>query len=194
MASSRRNEVAEASKQGAADETMSDIVAGCQGGDRDAQRQLFERCQLDVYHLMVRMVGEQNAADLTQQTFVKVFRAIGQFAGQSRFETWLYRVATNEALQYVRRSKNRKTHTIEHDPTDEKQDHRQTAENREILEVALDRLDPQLRSIFLLREVNGLSYEQISEVAQIPAGTVGSRLNRARRDLQQHLRDLGWEP
>lgn len=192
MTSSRRNEVAEASK--ASDETINDVVAACQRGDRDAQRRLFEQCQLDVYHLMVRMVGEQEADDLTQQTFVKVFRAIGQFAGQSRFQTWLYRVATNEALQHLRRSKGRKTHSIEHDPTEHRQDHRQTAENKEILEVALERLEPQLRSIFLLREVSALSYEQISEVTQIPAGTVGSRLNRARRDLQQHLRDLGWEP
>lgn len=192
MTLSRRNEVAEASKVG--DETNNDIVVACQSGDRDAQRRLFEQCQRDVYHLMARMVGEQDAADLTQLTFLKVFRGISQFAGQSRFQTWLYRVATNEALQHLRRSKIRKTQNIEHDPADDKQDHRRAAENREILEMALDRLEPQLRSMFLLREVNGLSYEQISEIAEIPSGTVGSRLNRARRDLQLHLHDLGWEP
>jgi len=194
MTSSRRNEVAEASNSDVPGETIDSIVAACQSGDREAQRSLFERCQQIVYHLMVRMVGEQDAADLTQQTFVKVFRVIDQFAGESQFETWLYRVATNEALQHLRRSKRRQTYAIEHEITEDKQDHQETVENKEILEVALDRLEPQLRSMFLLRELNGLSYEQISEVAQIPAGTVGSRLNRARRDLQQHLRELGWEP
>lgn len=190
----RRNEVAQASNSSTGNEKISELVAACQRGDREAQRKLFEQHHGDVYRLMVRMVGQQDAGDLTQQTFVKVFRVISQFTGKSRFETWLFRVATNEALQHLRRNKRRATRPIEHEPSDDRQNHQQAAENREMLEVALERLDPELRSIFLLRELNGLSYDEISEIAQIPSGTVGSRLNRARRDLQQHLRDLGWKP
>jgi RNA polymerase sigma-70 factor (ECF subfamily) len=68
------------------------------------------------------------------------------------------------------------------------------AEHKELLEKALARIDPELRAIFLLREVEELSYREIAEALNIPAGTVGSRLNRARHELQQHLKDLGWEP
>ena len=67
-------------------------------------------------------------------------------------------------------------------------------EHKELLEAALSRVEPELLSIFVLREVQGLSYREIAEVMEIPEGTVGSRLNRARRELQQQLADLGWEP
>ncbi|MCA9038484.1 MAG: sigma-70 family RNA polymerase sigma factor, partial [Planctomycetaceae bacterium] len=63
----------------------------------------------------------------------------------------------------------------------------------ELLEQALQQLDPELRSVFVLKEVESLSYREIAQVMDIPEGTVGSRLNRARRELQQHLADLGWE-
>jgi RNA polymerase sigma-70 factor (ECF subfamily) len=67
-------------------------------------------------------------------------------------------------------------------------------EHKELLEQALARIEPDLRSIFVLREVEELSYREIAEAIEIPEGTVGSRLNRARRELQQHLAELGWEP
>ena len=67
-------------------------------------------------------------------------------------------------------------------------------ERKEILRIALSRIQPQLRAVFVLREVDGLSYREIADAVDIPEGTVGSRLNRARRELQQHLAALGWEP
>jgi RNA polymerase sigma-70 factor (ECF subfamily) len=67
-------------------------------------------------------------------------------------------------------------------------------DDKELLEQGLGKLVPELRSAFLLREVEGLSYNEIAEALQIPEGTVGSRLNRARRELKQHLIELGWEP
>ena len=67
-------------------------------------------------------------------------------------------------------------------------------ERKELMEQALARLDPELRSIFLLREVEELSYQEIAETLDIPEGTVGSRLNRARRELRGHVVELGWEP
>jgi RNA polymerase sigma-70 factor (ECF subfamily) len=83
-------------------------------------------------------------------------------------------------------------HALEWEPMDES-NHGEDSERKELLEQALSRIEPELRTIFLLREVEGLSYRDIAEALQIPEGTVGSRLNRARRELQQHLSELGFE-
>lgn len=143
---------------------------------------------------MVRMVGSDDAADLTQQVFLQAFGKIDQFAGRSKFETWLYRLAVNEALQHLRKGKRWKFQTLSRDPESHQTSAGDSYEYRELLEQALTRLDPELRSLFVLRSVEELSYREIAETIEIPEGTVGSRLNRARRELQQHLTDLGWEP
>lgn len=194
---SRRNSLAAASNRADNEQRISAVaaaVAGCQRGDRAAQRTLYELCRHQVYRLAARIVGEQDAADVTQQALLQVFRRIGQFAGRSSFDTWLYRLTTNEALQHLRRKKRWTGSDLPYEPMDEAPGHRRTVEQKELLEQALARIDPQLRAIFVLREVEELSYREIAESLDIPEGTVGSRLNRARHELQQHLQDLGWEP
>jgi RNA polymerase sigma-70 factor (ECF subfamily) len=138
------------------------------------------------------MVGLQDATDVTQQVFLQVFRSIGQFNGRSRFETWLYRLVVNESLQHQRRSRRWKYHALDKEPMDESY-RSGDAEHKELLDLVLARIEPELRSIFLLREVEGLSYREIAKVLRIVEGTVGSRLNRARRDLRQQLLELGFE-
>ncbi len=171
-----------------------EIVAACQQGDPAAQRRLYDASHQNVYRLVVRMVGVQDAADVTQQVFLQAFRKIGQFSGRSQFGTWVYRVAVNESLQYLRKSKRSRMQSLEQEPTDRSPDGHKKIENQELLEQALAQLEPGLRSTFLLREVEGLSYGDIARAIEIPEGTVGSRLNRARRELKQHLVELGWEP
>ena len=136
------------------------------------------------------MVGLQDAADVTQHVFLQAFRSLDQFSGRSRFETWLYRLAVNESLQHLRRNRRWRYHALDWEPMDESH-HGEDAERKELLEQCFARIDPELRSIFLLREVEGLSYHDIAEALQIPKGTVGSRLNRARRELRQILSELG---
>jgi len=170
------------------------VVSGCRIGERRAQRRLYELSHRHVYRLMVRMVGLQDAADVTQQVYLQVFRKIDQFAGHSKFETWLYRLATNEALQYLRKGQRWKFQTLAQEPMNHDEPQAERQEQKELLDRALSRVEPELRLVFLLREVEGLSYGEISAAIDIPGGTVGSRLNRARRELQQHLTDLGWEP
>ncbi len=170
------------------------VVKRCQEGDRDAQKQLYESCHLKVFQLMVRMVGQQDAADLTQQVFLNLFRKIGQFEGRSAFETWLYRLASNEALQHLRKQNRRKIESLPFEPTSRGNEGNEPLEQRELLQEALAQVDADLRLIFLLREMEGLSYREIAEAANVPEGTVGSRLNRVRRELKKHLADLGWEP
>ena len=171
---------------------LADVVQRCKSGHRSAQQELYEACQQDVYGLMVRMVGRQDAADVTQQVFMQVFRKIDQFQGQSKFKTWLYRLAVNESLHHLRKNK-RKQQALIHDPLDERPSLARQREAKDVLETALERLEPLLRSIFLLKESQGLSYREIAEATDIPEGTVGSRLNRARRQLREHLIELVWE-
>lgn len=175
------------------DAVVESLIAGCRRNDRQAQRGLYERYQQRIFLLMLRMTGVDDAADVTQRVFLQVFRRIGQFAGRARFDTWLYRVATNEALQHIRRRGRRPMGQLRVEPQDDRPDRRERLEQRELLERSLERLDPELRSIFLLRELEELSYREIAAALKIPEGTVGSRLNRARGELRQHLVELGWE-
>jgi RNA polymerase sigma-70 factor (ECF subfamily) len=169
------------------------LAAGCQRQDRDAQRRLYEACSSRVFRLAGRMVGRQDAPDVVQEVFLKVFSTIGQFAGHSRFDTWLYRVTANECLQFLRRTKRRTCQPLAVEPRDRDSATRVQTPETELLAKALDRLDPQLRCIFLLREIEALSYHKIAAALAIPEGTVGSRLNRARTELKQSLLELGWE-
>lgn len=187
------NQVSGQSEQTLSTEVEAGLLARCLQGDKRAQQRLYEMTIQLVYRLMVRLVGLQEAADLTQQVYLKLFSKLDQFSGKSRFETWLYRLATNEALQFLRKNKNRKTITLMGDPVNQDQSESERDEQRELLEVAMERIDPELRSIFMLREVEKMSYREIAEIMGIPEGTVGSRLTRARRELQTHLLELGWE-
>jgi len=171
-----------------------EVVAACQQGEPVAQRRLYEASHQNVYRLVVRMVGVQSAADVTQQVFLQVFRKISQFSGRSQFGTWIYRVAVNESLQHLRKSKRLQMQRIEQEPVDRSPNKHENIDNKELLEQALAQLEPELRSTFLLREIEGLSYDEIARALEIPEGTVGSRLNRARRELKQHLVESGLEP
>ena len=134
---------------------------------------------------MVRMVGLQDAADVTQQVFLQVFRKIGQFAGHAKFETWLYRLATNEALQHLRKGKRWKFQTLSSEPVShDKPD----GEHKELLEKSLSRVEPELRLIFVLREVDELSYREIAGVVGCPESTARSRMNLAINRLRTGLR------
>ena len=198
-ASSRRTSPLSASNSetGAAswtEQEAAEVVEACKNGDPFAQRRLYEESHQNVYRLAVRMVGIQDAADVTQQVFLQAFRKISQFSGKSQFGTWIYRVAVNESLQYLRKAKRSKMQVLEQEPIDRSPNGNDNIGNKELLEQALAQLEPDLRSTFLLRETEGLSYDAIATALDIPEGTVGSRLNRARRELKQYLTELGWEP
>ncbi len=172
---------------------FAEVLRGCCAGDRVAQRQLYELQQDSVHQLAARMVGREEAPDLVQQIFLQLFRKVGQFEGHSKFETWLYRLAMNEALQHLRKKKRWRFSSLISEPASSYRSKTEGFEDREMLEAALARLEPELRAVFILKELEELSYRDIAASVGIPEGTVGSRLNRARRELQRHLADLGWE-
>jgi len=164
------------------------VIAGCRARDRSMQRELYDRCHDKAFRLCARMVGRQDAADVCQQTLLKVYQSIDQFKGRSQFMTWLFRIAVNECLQHRRKAiRGRTVNLADYEPPDRAAAATQRSQDRELLEVALSRLDPELRCAFLLREVEQLSYAQIAQTMQLPDGTVASRLSRARRRLLQIL-------
>lgn len=173
--------------------SLAQIVTACQQGDRGAQRELYDRCSPKIFRLVVRMVGIQEADDLAQEIFLQNYRTIHQFSECSGFETWLYRLATNECLQFLRYEKRHPSERLLFEPIDRSAGHTSALQSRELLDRGLQRLDPELRAVFLLREVEGLDYRELAETLKIPEGTVASRLNRARSQLKEYLLELGWE-
>lgn len=182
----------EASHGNSADDSIDvPTVQAAAAGDRRAMRDVYEATSDRVFRLMVRMVGIQDADDLTQHVYVRAFSKLNQFSGDSKFETWLYRLATNEALQHLRREKHRRTKELIVEPEMEATDQVEQDERVAMVRQALDQLDPELRAIFTLKEESGLSYQEIAQTLDIPEGTVGSRLTRARRELRRLVEDRG---
>ena len=169
-----------------------ETIRRASSGDRTSQQLIYERLSGQVGSLVRRMVGQDAAEDVTQDVFIHVFDKLHTYSSASSFSTWVYRVAVNDALQYLRREKRRTTVDLDESALVGKAS-RQELDTRDLVEVALSRMDDQLRVVLELKEVEKLPYEQIAEIVGIPVGTVGSRLNKARRELREHLLRLGWE-
>jgi RNA polymerase sigma-70 factor (ECF subfamily) len=160
-------------------------------GDREAQRLIYESLAGAIGRLVSRVVDSSDVDDVTQDIFLHVFRTLGAFRFESQFSTWVYRLAVNDALQHLRRKERRPLVCLEgleisgQSPVSQ-------IETTELLTRALSKLDPEARLLLHLREEQEESYARIAEILRIPEGTVGSRLNRARRELRVELLALGW--
>jgi RNA polymerase sigma-70 factor (ECF subfamily) len=171
------------------------VIEACQLGDRDAFRLLFESYKDRVFSIAVYTLGDRDIADdVTQQIFLKLFTAIGQFRGDSEFTTWLYRLVVNACLDEKRRTKRfvAWADTPMTSPRDKKPQEKQYA-RREIaaaVQSAIQQLKPRYRLPILLKYVEGMSYEEIAEVMSCSKGTVASRLNRGHGELAKRLGHL----
>ncbi|MCH8241244.1 MAG: sigma-70 family RNA polymerase sigma factor [Planctomycetes bacterium] len=175
------------------------MIARCRDGDREAQHALYDQTVTRIHHLLLKMTGNaEDAFDIAQNTYIKAFTAIEQFDGRSNIDTWLYRIAVNEALQFFRRGKREQRKreqlagTVAQSPEtpDSGSDERSTMKMDVV--AALAELDPDDRAILLLRYQEGLDYSALEEVLDCPAGTIASRLNRARRRIREKLeKDYG---
>ncbi len=170
----------------------SDIIQSASRGERDAQRVIFETFRDRVYQLVWRMVGEWDADDVAQDTFVRVFEKLHQFRQESELYTWVHRIAVNQAIKHLNRQKRTATSSLneEHSVAQASSD---ADDNAELVTLAMSKMDAELRSVLQLKEIDGLSYSQIAVIVEIPEGTVGSRLSRARKELKEKLVSLGWE-
>jgi RNA polymerase sigma-70 factor, ECF subfamily len=179
------------------------LVQQCAGGDEAACARLVTDHQRMVYQLALHLLGDpQEAADLSQEVFLRVFRTLPQFRGQSTLKTWIYRIVVNQASNrqrwWRRRHRSQQVPLDEHTST-----HGELAESRNfampdrVLQQretadrvweALDALPFEQRAVVVLREIDGLSYEEIATSLGIAVGTVKSRLARARDGLRARLR------
>jgi RNA polymerase sigma-70 factor (ECF subfamily) len=185
-----------------------ELVRRVQGGEQQAFRILFERYHRRAYAVAYGVVkNKQDALDVVQDAFVKVHRYIDSFQGGSSFYTWLYRIVMNLSIDHIRRRRNAKG--MEYDDAVGRDDDdvagdgallprildgnpSKTVIRRELLERiqrALEELPEHHRAVILLREVEGLSYEEMAEVLAVPKGTIMSRLFHARKKMQALLSD-----
>ncbi len=178
------------------------LVQRAREGDRDAFRELVERYQGKVAALALGMLrSREDALDVVQETFAKAYQSLDRFKGDASFYTWVYRIAVNLCIDHRRRETKLPHVALEPGDAlggalggdahgDEPFEQARAGEIRRRLRRAIAELTPEHRAVILLREVEGLSYEEISRVLDCPKGTVMSRLHYARRQLQSRLREL----
>ena len=180
------------------------LVQRAQQGDYTAYDTLMHRYQERVYSTIYHMTANhEDAGDLTQETFIKGYQALKSFKGDSSFYTWVYRIAVNKTINFIKQRKN-KSHlslndldfNAEHDPDfvaliSEKTPRREAnlTELQEKLNAAMLKLSPAHRLVVTLHDVQGLPHEEIATIMDCNIGTVRSRLFYARQQLQAHLSD-----
>lgn len=181
------------------------IIKKAADGSAEAFEQLVVTYQTPIYRLCLRMTGNpEDAADLTQESFLKAWRALDTFRFGSSFSTWLFRLASNTCLDHLRVQKRRPTLSLtlqDEDGEEMMLDPPDTAptpeeavvasEERERLTRALEQLDPQQRQILTLRVVNDLTYTEIADILEVKEGTVKSRIARARDALRKKYQKSG---
>lgn len=183
------------------------LVKRCQQGDMEAMSTLIVRYQDRLYNTILKICGNpDDAAELTQETFVKVIEKISSFGGRSRFYTWLFRVGVNQTLTYCRRKQKLHIHSLEAPFSKENENAANCLnaylvnkdavdpaelvgqqEIRELLITSMNKLDEQHRAVIILRDIEGMSYQDIADILETELGTVKSRINRARASLREIL-------
>jgi RNA polymerase sigma-70 factor (ECF subfamily) len=167
-----------------------ETIDACREGQPDAFRALFEAHKDRVYSIALRYSGDPAAAmDITQDTFLKLFSSIGDFRGESNFETWLYRVVVNRCLDH-RRLLLRKIPFVEGllAVGESALQRLLRAETAQSVQQAVAKLPPDQRIVVVMRYTEGRSYEEIAEILGCSRGTVASRLSRAHKTLEKRLR------
>ena len=171
-----------------------DLIKRCRDGDQRAMEQIVKRYEKQVYNTAFGIVGNrEDAQDITQDVFLTIWNKIGQFKFRSKFSTWIYQIAKNQSLNLKNLKKRRQTDATEINdsqawvPVDEKTPETTLLvyEQQKQLLRALDNLKEKHRTILVLREMEALSYDDISEVLGCSTGRVKSRLHEARLALRK---------
>ncbi|MBC2604138.1 sigma-70 family RNA polymerase sigma factor [Puniceicoccus vermicola] len=178
------------------------LIESVRSGNIAAFDQLVNKYKQRIFAIIYNMTSNrEDAADLTQDCFIKAFRSLDRFKGRSHFFTWLYRIAVNATLSHIKRNRYRRFFSFENlneegvspDLAEALASKMQTerpvmlGELQEKLNEALQSLSPKHRTVVVLFEIEGLSHEEISEVLHTSVGTVRSRLHYAKRQLQASL-------
>lgn len=184
-------------------------IESAQKGDRESFERIVMAYQQKVYNMAFRLLGDrEEAEDLTQEVFLNVFKHLSSFRGDSQFSTWIYQVTINHCrnrFKYLKRRFHQATESLddplqseEGDVDRELSDESQVPEEalyrrqlQRIVQRAVARLRPDYREIIVLRDIQELSYQEISQVLGLAEGTIKSRLHRARWELKELLARLG---
>ncbi len=204
MNSARRNASNRAERRREAEEDRV-LVEKAQKGDKAAFRELVERHQRRAFAIAIGLVRDENdAREIVQEAFLRVYRSVDRFQGGSSFFTWLYRIVTNLAIDLMRKPARREAELFDNPTVAEDADAFpfvsridgadpldvvRRGEIAERIQEALDALPPYHRSVILMREIEGMSYQEMAEAMEVSKGTIMSRLFHARQKLQRALAD-----
>lgn len=177
-----------------------ELLAGCRAGQPQALAELVKRYQAAVLRVCISIVGSRDVDDLVQEIFIKILQRLDRFEGRSALFTWIYEVTVNHCRDELRRRKRRRWFSlqalpqtvVENIPLDEKPvtDRIENDELEQHLHREINKLKPKYRELIVLRDLEGLSYEEIAQVCQIDVKLVKSRLYEARRILAQNMRNF----
>lgn len=186
--------------------TERELVQRARDGDERAFEQLVADNEKRIYNLCRRLTGDpEDAAELAQEAFLNAWRGLSRFQGDSAFSTWLYRLASNACIDFLRREKRRRDLSMSlsldddeglrqaelPDERDSPEQCLERAEIRRAIAAGLERLSLEHRQVLVMRELNGLSYAEICQVLELEEGTVKSRISRARVALRKVLTERG---
>jgi RNA polymerase sigma-70 factor (ECF subfamily) len=185
------------------------LLQGLRTGDETAYETLIQRFEQPIFNIVSRLLDDPaDASDVVQEVFLKVFRNVAAFRGESSIKTWIYRIAVNEARNQRRwfsRHRRQEVNLETSEPGDAYQAGHQSYQNflpdpgrspyeltldretQALIEAALAQVNPKFRAALVLREIEGMSYEEIGEILEISLGTVKSRILRGRDALKKHL-------
>jgi RNA polymerase sigma-70 factor, ECF subfamily len=181
------------------------LIARIQAGERYAFEELVNKYNTSVYNLALRLSNDrEDARDATQDTFLKVYNNIGRFRGDAQLRTWIYRITVNQVAnqqRWWRRRRREKTVSLDISSPEETslseklaatgqspEQRALAAEQRKMIVTALEKLKFDFRVAVILRDIEGLSYEEISETLEVSVGTIKSRIARGREELRELLK------
>lgn len=185
------------------------IIQNVLSGNSQQYELLVKENQTKIYNLALRMTGSrEDALDISQEVFIKAYTSLGSFRGDSLFSSWVYRLTYNMCIDLARKNKRRKTVPLVSSDKDEEETELSIPDETHLPETELEKkelqkdiaeavcgLSEEYRKVFIMREFDGLSYEEIAKSLCISQGTVKSRLSRAREKIAGHLIAAGtFEP
>lgn len=175
------------------------LIQSASGGDASAFNRLMEMHERRMYAVALRMCGNrEDAQDCLQEAMLRIYRSISGFKGQSTFATWVYRITMNTCLDELRRKKNRQNTSLDNlldmgwsptDGTNAPEKKAIQAETRRHIHEAIRDLPEDMRAAVVLRDIQGLSYDEIAQALDINVGTIKSRISRGREKLREKLRE-----
>ncbi len=180
------------------DREETEMISRCQKGDQQALKEIFDKYQKKVYRIAYGVVRQrEEALDIVQEVFIKLFHSIKNFKGRSQFYTYLYRMTMNTAIDHTRKMGKQTISSLDEEGSFEPSDAVEKGPERILLQKeleervkrAMDKLPAEQRAALIFRDVEGLSYQEMAEAMGSSIGTVMSRLHYGRKRLQELLKD-----